>query len=758
MYGDYGYFEEGHVGRRHDLRLLGRLVVFFKPYLLWLAISVVLMIVMAGLDLALPYLTKTAIDRYITSASYQVDLTGKATRSAATRLVSRYGHYLIPTGHHDRYFIDALGLQAMDPKDLARFKTAGLIGEDRYLFVAFPQTGGTAAVTASPAPFVTGLPSDPANPMLPPPEPVSTSVIEQVLQWSRSLLWQPAPANVQTVIDKYPEMFERVSGRAYFRAKAAAKLSGDDLRLLRGRDLIGIYQMAALFILCSLLNLVFYALDVIVMEYAGQMIMMDLRMALYRHIQVLSMRFFDGNPVGRLVTRVTNDVENMNEMFKSVVTTMFKDSFLIAGIVIVLWQMNRSLALLVLAMIPVVAVATMVFGFQARDAFRLNRTKIAQINSFLQECLNGVAVLKGYRLENGSFEKFRITNYENYLAGMKQVRVFAVFMPLMEVLSAVTVALVVWYGGGKVIQDAISLGTLVAFLSYVTMLFKPVRDMAEKYNIMQNALASSERIFQLLDTQDPDALEQNNETESPVRGDVVFDRVSFAYKPGEAVLKEVSFQVGAGEKVALVGATGSGKTTLISLLEGFYPRYEGRILLDGQDIRGLSPYFLRSQVGLALQDVYLFSDTVRENIAPGRTDLSSEEVADIARSMNADHFIQSLPNGYNTVLSENASTLSSGQRQLLAFCRVLAYNPRVLILDEATSHVDTETEQLIQHALDRLMIGRTCIIVAHRLSTIKKADRIIVMHKGRLLEQGTHAQLMAARGAYFRLYQLQYTD
>ncbi|MBF0549888.1 MAG: ABC transporter ATP-binding protein [Deltaproteobacteria bacterium] len=757
MYGDYGYFEEGHIGRRHDLRLLGRLVVFFKPYLPWLAISVVLMIVMAGLDLALPYITKTAIDRYITSASYQVDLTGKTSRSAATRLVSQYGHYLIPTGHQDRYFIDTLGLQAMDRQDLARFKAAGLIGEERYLFVIIPQTGGTAAVTAGSAPVITGLPMAPANPVPPQPGPVSTSVLEQLLQWSRSLLWQPAPANVQIVINKYPEMFERVSGRAYFRAKAAAKLSGDDLRLLRGRNLVGIYQMAALFILCSLLNLVFYALDVIVMEYAGQMIMMDLRMALYRHIQALSLRFFDRNPVGRLVTRVTNDVENMNEMFKSVVTTMFKDSFLIAGIVIVLWQMHRQLALLVLAMIPLVAVATMVFSFQARDAFRLNRTKIAQINSFLQECLNGVAVLKGYRLETGSFEKFRITNYENYLAGMKQVRVFAVFMPLMEVLSAVTVALVVWYGGGKVIQEAVSLGTLVAFLSYVTMLFKPVRDMAEKYNIMQNALASSERIFQLLDTQDPD-LEQSHETESPVRGEVVFDRVSFAYKPGEAVLKEVSFQVGAGEKVALVGATGSGKTTLISLLEGFYPQYEGQILLDGQDIRSLSPAFLRSQVGLALQDVYLFSDTVRENIAPGRTDLSSEDVAAIARSMNADHFIQFLPHGYDTVLSENASTLSSGQRQLLAFCRVLAYNPRVLILDEATSHVDTETEQLIQHALDRLMIGRTCIIVAHRLSTIKKADRIIVMHKGRLLEQGTHAQLMAAKGAYFRLYQLQYTD
>jgi ATP-binding cassette subfamily B protein len=442
-------------------------------------------------------------------------------------------------------------------------------------------------------------------------------------------------------------------------------------------------------------------------------------------------------------------------MFTSVLINLTKDILLLIGIIILVLYLSWELALVSFSVLPLIFVTTLFFSRQARDIFREIRLKIAQLNSFFNENFSGVKVVQLFRREEENSRRFQKINEGYFLANMKQISIYAFFVPLVEILSSGATGLLLWYGGGKVIQEVITLGVLVAFLSYVRMLFQPIRDLSEKYNILQSAMASLERIFLLLD-EGQMISKPPSPKKDEIKGNIEFHHVSFSYNGEDKVLKDVSFFVGEGERVAIVGATGAGKTSLLHLLERFYEVEEGAILLDGIDIRERDISQLRSQIGLVMQDTFLFAGDIKENIRLRDWEVEEERISIIARAVNADRFIQRLPHGYHTKVGEGGEALSAGERQLLAFARALSINPKILVLDEATSHVDPETERFIQEGIERLLKGRTAIVIAHRLSTIRHVDRIVVLHKGRVREIGTHSELMAKKGIYFRLYQMQF--
>jgi ATP-binding cassette subfamily B protein len=500
--------------------------------------------------------------------------------------------------------------------------------------------------------------------------------------------------------------------------------------------------------------------------------MFDMRTEIYRRLQRLDLRFYDRNPVGRLMTRVTTDVDAINDMFTSGVVSIFGDVFTLAGIMIVMLSMNWRLALVAFAVLPLIVVITQWFRRRVRDSYRTVRRLIARINSYLQEHITGMSTVQLFRREARAYAEFDKINEEHRTANIDSIFYYAVFYPAVDVVGALASALTIWYGGRWVLQGSLTLGSLVAFLLYSQRFFRPISDMSEKFNILQAAMASSERIFKLLDERvqiespPSSALAPRSpkgEGESLERGYIVFDHVWFAYNPADAgepdwVLKDVSFEVRPGERVGIVGATGAGKSTLINLLLRFYDVTRGRILVDGVDVREMDLHELRALFSLVLQDVHLFSGTIAENIRLGEAGISDAAVRQAAAAVHADSFISRLPAGFASPVAERGATLSVGQKQLLSFARALAFNPRILVLDEATSSVDTETEILIRDALHVLMSGRTTIAIAHRLSTIQDMDKILVLHKGHLRESGTHQELLALRGIYFKLYQLQYKD
>lgn len=560
---------------------------------------------------------------------------------------------------------------------------------------------------------------------------------------------------IEKVVSRYPLLFEVEWPHARIRYEDLSKLNKGDLVDLRQRDYAGVARVALIFMGVVMFHFIFSFGHVMIMEYAGQAIMHDLRLTLFRHMQGLSVAFFTRNPVGRLVTRMTSDVQNMHEFFTSIITVLFKDIFLILGITVVLLVMNWQLALICFLMLPVIFVATSYFSRIARDVFRELRVKLAEINTGLQETIGGIRIVQLFLQEKRNYQRFRKLNHENYLAGMRQINIFAVFMPAIEVLSSVTTALVIWYGGGRVLQETLSLGTLVAFISYMRMFFRPIRDIAEKYNLMQSAMASSERIFLLLDNQERIPEPRVTGSIPDKKAAVSFENVWFSYVEGEWVLRDISLAVRQGETVAIVGPTGAGKSSLIHLLERFYDPTKGRITLGGIDIRQLPKSLLRGRTALITQDVFLFADTLQNNITEGNPVLTHERLQEIIAASNMERLIQRLPDGLDTVLMEGGRTLSGGERQLVAFARALARDPEILILDEATSSVDTQTERLIQEATVRLMQNRTAIVVAHRLSTIRHADRIVVLHRGRIREIGSHDELIAKEGLYYQLYRWQ---
>jgi ATP-binding cassette subfamily B protein len=526
----------------------------------------------------------------------------------------------------------------------------------------------------------------------------------------------------------------------------------------------GVELISVVFLLVLLFDFLAQYIQIRIMQRVGQQTMYDMRREIFAHLQRLPMGYFDRNPVGRLVTRVTTDVDALNDLFAAGVVTMINDFFLLAVMAGWLFWIDWRLALNALAVLPFILVVTFVFRHFVREANRRIRTAIARINAFLQEYISGMSVVQIFNREQKAREEFGKRNRDNMRAWRDAILAFALFYPAVEILSVAAIALIYWSGGIRVLDGNLTLGVLTAFTMYATRFFRPIQDLSEKFNILQSAMAASERIFKLLD--EPASVSSPADASrlhSP-RGEIEFRNVWFSYRnvqePSEDdwVLRDVSFRISPGQTLAIVGHTGAGKTTLISLLLRFYDIQRGQILLDGVDIRRINLQDLRRQFGIVLQDPFLFTGTIESNVRLGTADIDRQTVEQAVCEIGLADFIESLPEGVGASVNERGSTLSVGQRQLISFARALAHNPRFLILDEATSSVDTKTELQIRDALDRLLSGRTALVIAHRLSTIQHADRILVFHKGRLREQGAHQELLAQRGIYYRLYQLQYKE
>jgi ATP-binding cassette, subfamily B, multidrug efflux pump len=570
---------------------------------------------------------------------------------------------------------------------------------------------------------------------------------------------------------------------------------------LSSNPYVGIAQIAAMYVGLIVLSFLLDYLQTYFMQWAGQMVMFDLRKQIFRHLQHMHIGFYDKNPVGRLVTRVTSDVDALNEMFTSGVVSIFEDVFVLAGITAIMLCMNWKLALITLAVLPLIAIATKLFRDRVRDSYRRIRTAIARINAYMQEHVSGMVVLQLFNREQRAFEKFSDVNAVHMEAFKDAIMAHAVYYPVVEILSSIAIACVIWFGGNDIIRGltvnsvtaefsrqhllsfhvvrtVVSIGVLTAFIQYAQRFFRPIQDFSEKYNILQSAMAASERVFKLLDT--PTEITSPAVTKKPTGpGRIEFDHVWFAYRnmpdgaknagespattrtaPGDPdwILRDVSFAIEPGETVAIVGHTGAGKTTIISLLMRFYDVQKGAVRIDGVDVKDMDLGDLRRRFGVVLQDPFLFTGTVEGNIRLGTDWITDADVEKAAEDVNLADFIRALPQGFKEEVRERGSTLSTGQKQLISFARALAHNPKILILDEATSSVDTETEVRVRDALNRMVEGRTSVVIAHRLSTIQRADKIIVMHKGQVREMGTHQELLAERGIYYKLYQLQYKD
>jgi len=564
---------------------------------------------------------------------------------------------------------------------------------------------------------------------------------------------------------------------------------------LSDAPLTGIAQIGGLYVGILIFTFTLEFIQTYLMQWTGQKVMFDLRRQIFRHLQHMHVAFFDKNPVGRLVTRVTTDVDALNEMFTAGVVSIFEDVFVLAGIIAIMMKMNWRLALITFAVLPLIVYATKIFRDKVRDSYRRIRTAIARINAYLQEAVSGMLVLQLFNREKRAFNKFSDINASHMEAFKDTILAYSVYYPVVEIMSAIAIASIIWFGGNDVIRGVATIGVLVAFMQYAQRFFRPIQDLSEKYNILQSAMAAGERVFKLLDTKiEVTSPAVTKRPQGP--GRIEFEHVWFAYnvsghasgatsvptRPEAAaaggrvgtlvaplstlsqttepdwVLRDVNFVLEPGETIAVVGHTGAGKTTLISLLMRFYDVQRGAIRIDGVDIKEMNLDELRGRFGVVLQDPFLFSGTVAGNIRLGTTRIQDQDVEQAAEDVNLADFIRTLPGGFKEEVRERGSTLSTGQKQLISFARALAHNPKILILDEATSSVDTETEFRVRDALNRMVEGRTALIIAHRLSTIQRADKIIVMHKGQVREMGSHQQLLAQRGIYYKLYQLQYKD
>ena len=659
MQHDHGYFEESKLGKTYDIKLLKRLYPFTRPYRLLLFGSIGLVLLITGLDLALPYFTKVAIDRYIVPATDMVVVDRISDKKIKERVIR----------------VDLTDSQA------------------------------------------------------------------------------------QTLVDTYREFFIIEGDTALIPYSKLSAMKKSDLAALRKKDIMGITVISILFVTLVVINFILSFVQKMIMEYTGLMIMHDLRMKLFVHIQHLAVAFFTRNPVARLVTRTTNDIQNMHELFTSVISMIFKDLFLLCGIAAVMLIINWKLALVSFIVLPFVLYASVNFSRRARDIFRDLRVKVAQINTRFSETIGGIRVIQLFRQEMNNYRNFKELNHTNYLAGMKQIHVLAVFMPLIELLAIVAVALVIFYGGGRVLNGTLTLGALVAFISYIRMFFRPIRDLAEKYNVLQNAMASAERIFLILDSREvltQPALQNAQASKTLQRiEEIRFENVYFGYIEGENILREITFSINAGETVAVVGPTGAGKTSLINLIPRFYDPTSGRVLINGLDLKNLNASSFHSKIALVMQDPFLFSGTIRQNIFQGSQDPTAAQEQFIIDAANCRSLVERLPQGLDTVLSEGGASISSGERQLISIARAFARNPQLILFDEATSYIDSSTELAIQQAVETLMKNRTSLVVAHRLSTVRNAHRIIVLNRGRIIETGDHGKLMKRKGFYYKLQQLQ---
>jgi ATP-binding cassette subfamily B protein len=623
-------------------------------------------------------------------------------------------------------------------------------------------------------------------------------LMARLLKYLRPYRWQVAIALVSILLKSFADVLgpylTKVAIDRYLAPQGAATATSSGIwSWLSPRAITGIGQIAGIYVGLLVTSFVLEFLQTYFMQWTGQKVMFDLRRQIFRHLQRLHVGFFDKNPVGRLVTRVTTDVDALNEMFTSGVVSIFEDLFVLFGILGVMLCMNWKLALITFGVLPFIVYSTKIFRDRVRDSYRRIRVAIARINSYLQEHVSGMVVLQLFNRERKAYDQFSEINRNHMDAYKDAIMAYSVYYPVVEILSSIAIACVIWFGGGDVMRNVsvssvavsfnwktlvafrlvptvASLGVLVAFIQYALRFFRPIMDFSEKYNILQSAMAASERIFKLLDT--PVQVVSPAVTKCPEgAGRIEFDHVWFSYhdtsdahdtaeseQVHDWVLRDVTFAIEPGETVAIVGHTGAGKTTLISLLLRFYDVQKGAVRIDGIDVKDMDLVDLRSRFGVVLQDPFLFSGTIGGNIRLGTQRIKDADIEKAAEDVNLAEFIRALPKGFDEEVRERGSTLSTGQKQLISFARALAHEPKILILDEATSSVDTETEFRVRDALNRMVEGRTSLIIAHRLSTVQRADKIIVMHKSQVREMGTHQQLLAKRGIYFKLYQLQYKD
>ncbi len=677
------FHDDEIMGKAFDARLMRRLVHFLAPYRALFFTCVLLTMVLAAVQLAIPYITKTAIDDYMTLSHSIVTLDERPPAGSPLDLGD--GRYLVE-------------IEKIPPETRRDWEAAGRLSTERYLFI-------------------------PA---------------EKVAEYE--------------AIARHLPRFTAVLGGYIVDEERLREIPAADLVVLRRSAFAGIGHLAMLFVFILITRFLFSIVQVYLLQYTGQRVMYDMRGQIFGHVLRLPLSYFDRTPVGRIVTRTTNDVNAINEMFTSMLVNLFRDTFLLIGVIVIMFSFEWRLALAVLALFPVIVFAAWRFRNRVRAAYREVRRQIAKLNSYLQESISGMRIIQVFVQEKKANAHFTGINRDKYRADMHQLITFAIFRPLMSLLSSFAIALVIWYGGLNVLRGGLSLGALTAFIQYVRMLFEPILRLSEGYNVLQAAMASAERIFLLLDEKQEDR--GAGKTISPFRGKIEFRDVWFAYNKDEWVLKGVSFTAAPGERIAIVGPTGEGKTTIIRLLLRMYPIQKGEILLDGVPIEQLDISYLRSQMAIVLQDVFLFSGDIMDNIRL-HADISEEEAIAAARFVSAD-FVEELPDGYKTEVKERGVTLSYGERQLLSFARAVAFKPRVLVLDEATASIDSQTESLIQKSLLKIMEGRTSIVIAHRLSTIREADKIIVLHKGKVLEEGTHGELLEQDGMYAALHALQF--
>jgi ATP-binding cassette subfamily B protein/subfamily B ATP-binding cassette protein MsbA len=685
MYGDHQ--EEQDIGKVFDFNIIKRLFGIMKPYLKYLIIASVFLVIAAGVEVLYPYIVKIAIDDYIIKNGRKVYVTG--TEEDIVEITE------------NTFFITQIQLEEMDITLLRNWEKENKLSSERYYYFHKDQ--------------------------------VDDRILSMVADRS--------------------ELFEEYDNLVLIEYSNLKLLKTSDAILLRSKDISGILRIVLIFLGIIFFGAIANYVQIYLSQYAGQLFMHAIRSKVFAKLQSLHLAFFDRNPVGRLVTRATNDVEAINEAFTQVFARLTKDVLFLIGIIVMMMMINMRLALVSFIVIPILLVVTFYFRVRARSIYRLVRAKLAKLNARFQENLSGIRVIRIFTKEKDNLTSFDGVNKEYLTANLKHVILMSFFRPLIEIISSIGIGLVLYYGGGQVITGKVSLGVLVAFITYVEMFFRPIRELTESYTLLQSAMASSERIFLLLDENIGVVASQKARVIKQIQGAIEFKHVWFKYDK-DWVLKNVSFKIRPGEHIAFVGPTGSGKTSIISLISRLYDIQKGTILIDGIDVKDIRLPVLRSQIGVVPQDIFLFAGDIKSNIRLNFS-LSDEKVKEIAAFINADKFIDRFPKKYDEGVAERGVTFSTGERQLLSFARALASEPRILVLDEATANIDAETEMLIKDGLNKLIQGKTAIIIAHRLSTIKDANRIYVVQGGEIVELGTHDALINKKGVYYKLYQLQ---
>ncbi len=714
--GGRGGFQSDDIkGKIYDRRLYGKLLAYLKPYLKWVILSFAILMLVAGAEVVLPLIQRTAIDDHIVSdRSIAVFENGSVLEDFYTKYTS-LKLQRFESGNRGFLILRAKDRNRIDKLDLDRLREQGYLSAKTVYIL------------------------------------------------------EDKPQHIE-VLNRYMSEVSAPHGRkgglnGWFRignAKLAVprdllnKMPGKDRLAVRAESAHQLVWLALIFFGIILLRLISGYSQSVLTAYFSQMAMNDLRHDVFAHLQKMPVKYFDQNPVGRLVTRVTNDIRAIDEMLASGVITIVQDAILIVAIVALMLVLNWKLALVSFIILPFVIFMISQFRRRTRVIYREVRKHLAALNATLAEHISGQKIIQLFNQYSNKRNEFADINQQYFATSFKQLRLFAFFRPIIHVSSQIAVALIIWYGGGQILRNVITIGLLMAFTQYIHKLFEPINDFSEKFNVLQGALAGAERIFDLME-EEPEDYRSDKLRNLKLEGGIEFDHVWLAYNPGEWVLKDVSFKIKPGEKIALVGHTGSGKTSIVNLMLGMYPYQRGEIRIDDRPLSSYAIKDVRSNIGIVQQDVFIFSGNVHDNIALNNDKLSSEDIIKVAKYVNADKFISQLPAKYEEPVMERGATLSTGQRQLIAFARVLAYDPSIFILDEATSNIDTETEILIQDALKKIIEHRSSIMIAHRLSTIQHVDRILVLHKGELVEEGSHFELLDKKGLYYDLYRLQYT-